>query len=358
MIAAGGGGDAITAAVLGPFIGLADEPVILTYAWDRLIIDPLPGPRSAADFTDLRQLAPDVLEILPTTEPIAPAGSTLPQLAAELRARLLLLDPTGGAVGMARQIAAAAEYLDAEALALVDVGGDALTIGHEEGLRSPLADLLALAACSLVDLPARLLVPGPGIDGELPEAVVLDRIAKFGGQRIGTLDAASVKPVREVFAWHPSEASGLLAVAAEGIRGLVEVRDAGCHIHLADETPAVFVLDAHEVTADGPGAALLATTSLADAQAISTQLTGISEIDYERRKAERARSQVSHSPGQDEVARVDVLAAEASARGAGYVTVRRLSELSGVRSWPHLIEFRRLLSAERFAHYRPPVYQV
>src|SRR5690349_16433855 len=94
FIAAGGGGDAITAAALGPALGLADQPVILTYAWDRLIIDPLPGPRSASDFTGLRPLAPDVLEVLPTTKPIAPAGSTLPRLAAELSARLLLLDPT------------------------------------------------------------------------------------------------------------------------------------------------------------------------------------------------------------------------------------------------------------------------
>src|SRR5688572_24642705 len=159
LVAAGGGGDAITSAALSRALNLTEPLVILTYAWDRLIIDPLPGPRSAADFTGFRKLAPDVLEILPTTQPIPPAGSTLPRLAAELPARLLLLDPTNAAVGMARQIAGAAEHFEATNIALVDVGGDALTIGKDEGLRSPLADLLAVAACSLVDRPSQLLIP-------------------------------------------------------------------------------------------------------------------------------------------------------------------------------------------------------
>lgn len=357
FVAAGGGGDAITAAALGPALGLADEPLILTYAWDRLIIDPLPGPRSAADFTGLRELAPDVLEILLTTEPIPPAGSTLPRLAAELPARLLLLDPTDGAVGMARQIAAAAEHFDAEAIALVDVGGDALTTGTDEGLRSPLADLLALAACSLVELPAQLLVPAPGIDGELPEAVVLDRIEHLGGDRPVVLDAEAFKAIRDVFTWHPSEASGLLAVAAEGTRGRVEVRDAGCQIHLTDATPAVFALDANDLTAFGPGAALRPTTSLADARTVTTRLTGISEIDYERRKAEQLRDQVSHSPTSVDLRRVDAYAAEAASRGADFVSVRRLAELIGIRSVGDLTQFRELLAGDRATHYCPPIYR-
>ncbi|MGH9217468.1 MAG: DUF1152 domain-containing protein, partial [Acidimicrobiales bacterium] len=46
FVAAGGGGDAITAAVLAPILSASDQPpVIMTYSWDRLLIDPLPGPR-------------------------------------------------------------------------------------------------------------------------------------------------------------------------------------------------------------------------------------------------------------------------------------------------------------------------
>lgn len=359
LVAAGGGGDAITAAALGPALGLTDEqPVILTYAWDRLIIDPLPGPRAAADFTGLRQLAPDVLEILPTTVPIPPVGSTLPRLAAELPARLLLFDPTGGAVGMARQIAAAADYFDADEVALVDVGGDALTNGKDEGLRSPLADLLALAACSLVDVPARLLVPAPGIDGELPEGIVLARISKLGGERLAVLGGEAFKPIREVFGWHPSEASGLVAAAAGGMRGLVEVRDAGCHVHLTDATATLYALYASDLTASGPAAALRAAVSLAEAAAMAARLTGISEIDYERRKAEGLRDQISHAPTKDDLECIDAHAADAAGRCADFISIRRLAELIGVRSWADLSTFRQLLSAERARRYRPPIYRV
>jgi hypothetical protein len=117
-----------------------------------------------------------------TSAPIPPAGSSLPQLAADLLARLLLLDPAEGAAGMAAQVDAAADLFgfDFEQITLVDVGGDALTTGSEPGLRSPLADLLALAACALTDRPVQLLVPAPGIDGELTESAVLARLADLG----------------------------------------------------------------------------------------------------------------------------------------------------------------------------------
>ena len=80
-MAAGGGGDAITSAALSRALNLTDPLVIMTYSWDRLMIDPLPGPRSAADFTGLRYLGPHTAEILPDTQARPPAGSSLPRLA-------------------------------------------------------------------------------------------------------------------------------------------------------------------------------------------------------------------------------------------------------------------------------------
>lgn len=125
VVAAGGGGDAITGSALAGRLGLIEPPVVMTYSWDRLMIDPLPGPRTADDFINLRQLGPDILEILPSTKPVGQAGSSLPRLAADLPSRVLLLDPAGGAVRMAAQISAAAAYFYADDIALIDVGGDA-----------------------------------------------------------------------------------------------------------------------------------------------------------------------------------------------------------------------------------------
>ena len=207
IVAVGGGGDAITSAALGRLLGLEEPPVILTYSWDRLLVDPLPGPRSAADFDHLAELAPGVLQITGRTKPRRPAGSSLPRLAAELPATLALLDPSDGAAGMARQIVATAKHFGSERLIAVDVGGDALTDGHDPGLRSPLADQLAMAACLRADSRPRSSSPRAGIDGELSSRTITERLTTAGAKVIGDLIAADVETIRPVLRWHPSEAS-------------------------------------------------------------------------------------------------------------------------------------------------------
>src|SRR4030095_14530419 len=44
-VAAGGAGDALAAAIVHRALGHRAPALIATYAWDRLAIDPLPGPR-------------------------------------------------------------------------------------------------------------------------------------------------------------------------------------------------------------------------------------------------------------------------------------------------------------------------
>jgi hypothetical protein len=106
MVAAGGGGDAIAAAVLANAVPNTNAVGIATMAWDRLIVDPLPGPRSASDFDGLDE-HDGYFVVTPDTQPVLPAGSTLPRLAAELPLSLVLLDPAGGAVGLRAYLAAA-----------------------------------------------------------------------------------------------------------------------------------------------------------------------------------------------------------------------------------------------------------
>jgi hypothetical protein len=357
IVAAGGGGDAITAAALAGPLGLSEPPVVMTYSWDRLMVDPLPGPRSASDFTGLRELAPDVLEVLPSTEPIPPAGSSLPRLAADLPSRLLLLDPSKGAVGMATQISAAAEFFSADTIALVDVGGDVLTDGADHGLRSPLADQLTLAACVTTGLPVSLIIAAPGADGELPEQTVLHRLRELHAKRLPDLRDADFVRVREVFGWHPSEATGLLAAAAAGRRGCVEVRDAGDLIRLSDSTPSVYVISAEEVIERTPAVEIRTTCSLDEAERILRESTGISEIRYERRKASKLRDRRAHIPIHDDLKTIDRYAAEASARGADFISIRRLSELLGARSMPAFAALSALLRAERPSRCEPSIYR-
>lgn len=356
VVAAGGGGDAITGAVLARPLGHHGPPAVMTYSWDRLMVDPLPGPRTVADFRYLAEREPHVVEVLPTTRPIPPAGSSLPRLAAELPGRLFLLDPTRGAVGIAAQIAATARHVGAETLALVDVGGDVLATGGEPGLRSPLADQLALAGCVLTGIPTRLLVTGAGLDGELPEAVVLERLHRLDAERLPDLTAGDVAGIRSVFAWHPSEASGLLAAAAAGLRGRVEVRDAGDQVDLTPATSAVHAVEARRASGTTPAGGLGGTRTLGEVERIIRDTTGISEIEYERRKARRLATVAVHRPDAVDLVRVDRFAAEACRRGADFISARRLGELLGATSLDGFAALSALLAARRPHAYTPPVY--
>lgn len=351
LIAAGGGGDAITASVLGHVLGLDERPVVMTYSWDRLMIDPLPGPRGAADFTGLGPLAQDVLQVLATTSPRPPAGSSLPRLAAVLPARLVLLDPVAGTAGLATQILAAADHLGSTDVTVVDVGGDVLTDGSDAGLRSPLADQLVLAACAATGLPARLVVAAAGIDGEVPAAIVLERLRAAGAERLPDLIAEDLSAVRDVFSWHPSEASGLLAAATLGLRGRVEVRDAGDHVDLTEETVRLHRVDIATVLPTVPAAHLLGASSLDEASRVMEEVTGMSEIRYETAKAQRLIGRSAHVPQVDDLVRIDDHARRARDAGADFISIRRLAELLGATTAPAFTALGALLARARPAQY-------
>lgn len=357
VVAAGGGGDAITGSALAGPLGLAEPPVVMTYSWDRLMVDPVPGPRRAGEFSGLCRLAPAVLEIVSSTTSIAPAFSSLPGLAVDLPSRLLLLDPAGGAVQMAAQVEAAAAYFRADEVALIDVGGDAITDGTDSGLRSPLADQLALAACVRAGLPARLVVAAPGVDGELPSATILARLRALGAVRLPGIGARDLGVVRKVFTWHPSEASGLFAAAVAGRRGLVEVRDAGDQVRLDTTTASLLSVDAKAAIAVTPARWLTETRSLEDADRIMRETVGLSELTYETRKAQELRTRKARAPTRLDLPIIDSLAQQAGQRGADYVSMRRLAELFGATSLDAFATFSALLVSARPGHYEPSIYR-
>src|SRR5579884_1079268 len=259
--AAGGGGDAVAAAMLHQARAIPGSPVIATLAWDRLLIDPLPGPRGIESFTGLDAVADGVWVVTSATRPIPPAGSTLPRLAADLNATLLLLDPYRGVRGLAAQLASAVSVFAATAVTVVDVGGDITARGDEPGLKSPTADTITLAAAAALGPIADVAVLGAGLDGELPTPYIHERICTAGGGYERTLTPDDVQASATVFSWHPSEAAGALAASAEGARGILEVRDAGLRITLTDQTPEVCSAPAAALADSSPLACALADTA-------------------------------------------------------------------------------------------------
>ncbi|MCF1593369.1 DUF1152 domain-containing protein [Streptomyces muensis] len=335
--------------------GDEDQAVILTYAWDRLLIDPVPGPRGAHDFTGLEQITPAVWAVPAEARPIAPAGSTLPRLAAELPHTFALIDPHYGAEGITRQLEELISHLEPTSVDLLDVGGDILARGDEPTLKSPLADALTLAACCQVNARIRLLVAGPGLDGELPP----DDLRGMLGPLVHTFTAKDSERISSVLEWHPSEATGMLAATARGVRGTCEVRDAGLPVPLTDEGPTVHEADMDEALSRNQLArAITVTVNLDDVEAHSREICGYSEIDYERNKAAWLSEQrpVKLAP-EAVLAQLDQFEAEAQSRGVTHTTFRHITEALNLNGGQRH-DLRELLINSRTEQYDAPLWRI
>ena len=341
LIAAGGGGDVIGAVMVAETLGFSPrEAIIATVAWERLLVDPVPGPRSADDFDGLRRRG-STYEILPTTRARHPFGSLLPSLRRDLEFPLFLLDPEFGTLGLVDQLGELRDTLTGRRdVLLLDVGGDVLATGSEPGLRSPLCDALTLAATAQLSGEPRVLVAGPGLDGELTHTEINARLQHARAQVLTTLSPPS-RRVRDVLSWHPTEANALMAASAMGIRGLVEIRDAGTSIELTPQSAQVWAMEATAALSGSLAVATLFTVGFTEAEDALKFRLGWTELDYERDKAARlnVNPETLDAAQIDETTLAAIRAFEQAAvtRGADYTTFRRLAEQTRQpHRWPEL----------------------
>ncbi|MGW6425856.1 DUF1152 domain-containing protein [Nocardia sp. NPDC055053] len=354
VFAAGGGGDAVSASVLAH--ALAEQitvSAIVSWSWDRLLLDPLPGPRTAGDFEGLIAHGDGLFQV-PSTAFLTTGGqSTLPRLATHLAMPLLLADPRRGSQGLSRQLRKAAEVFAAELILVLDVGGDILAAGDEPGLRSPLADSLALAAAVESELPTDVLATGLGLDGELTADELDRRLIDLGADEVVTLHSADAVGVEGIWEWHPSEANALLSVAAGGWRGQVESqRDTT--ITVDDRCTTVFRVDSHKLAGDSIAADLAATTSLDTAELRVRDRRGTTDIDIERRRL--ATRSHPRSPSANAIAILDQYVKDAAARGTDALTIRRVLELTDATDPSSATAMREQLRQQRPDNFQPPLY--
>lgn len=333
-----------------------EPPVtVLTYAWDRLLPDPVPGPKGPADFTGLRPLTRGVRTVPADAAPIAPARSTLPGLAAALPQTFALTDPHHGVEGIIRQLEELVRHMEPDTVDLLDVGGDILARGDEPTLRSPLADALTLAACCELNHPVRLLVAGPGLDGELPADALRDRL----GPVALTLTPEHATPISSVLAWHPSEAAALLAATARGTRGRCELRDAGPPVPLTDESPLVHEADLDEALSRNQLArALLATENLHQAEQYAREICGFSELDHARDRAGWLTGRPARQLDPAAVLhQLDAFETDARSRGITHTTFGRLTEAFGLGD-DQRQDLGELLLGRRPEQYEAPLWRI
>jgi hypothetical protein len=250
VIGAGGGGDVVGALAAARFCESLGTPFALGgVAWERMPIDPHPGPRPVAQIEGGRPLGANaVLASATTTTPDGVPFSES-RMAGHLGQETVLIDVSGGPAGVADGLASACDVLGCDLVVLADVGGDVIARGDEPELASPLCDAVMLAATvTLADRVRPLLaVVGPGCDGELTAAEVMARVAlaAAAGAWIGT---TSVSPqvateIEGAAAATGTEASLQVARCAHGELGEVPIRKGRRSVELGPAGALCLFLD-------------------------------------------------------------------------------------------------------------------
>jgi hypothetical protein len=294
-LGAGGGGDIVGALVVAEHARALGTPSVLGgVTWERLPIDPLPGPRGLGELEGAHVLNGATALVGPDTR--GPGGFAFAEarMAGVLGTETLLVDPNPGAAAVAAGLTDAATRLECDLLVLVDVGGDALAGGHEPGLASPLCDAVLLAAGTLAadaGLATLAAIVGPGCDGELTHDELLlalvDVAAAGGLLGVRAIEADSLPALEAAAAAIPTEASAQVLRCARGERGPTTIRDGRRPLELsALGGLTVYV----EPRAAAASAAALARAvrdrpTLEAANEALHELGVRTELDYERERA-------------------------------------------------------------------------
>jgi len=295
VLGIGGGGDVVGALATARLCQAFGADFVLGgVAWERWPIDPHPGPRTGAEIRGGRALNASVL--LASEQTTTPDGTPFAEarMAGFLCSETALVDIGGGATATGEGLADAAGRLDCDLLVAIDVGGDVLARGDEEGLASPLCDAVMLAAVvrAAERMPVLAGVYGPGCDGELTPAEVIERIAGLArcGALLGSwgLTPAVCEQIEAAAHVVPTEASMMGVRCARGETGAAPIRGGLRTVELTPAGAITFYFD--PVTALRGGAAPLAaavrgSSSLEDAQASLAGLGLRTELDLERARA-------------------------------------------------------------------------
>ncbi len=298
VLGIGGGGDVVGALAAARLCESLGTPFAIGgVAWERFAVDPTPGPRPLDDVRGGERMGDHAVLAVPETATVDGIAFAESGVAAHLATHAVLVDVTGGVAGASEGISAAMERLDCDLLLGVDVGGDVLGRGDEDGLASPLCDAVMLAAMLQVggDAEPLLAVLGAGCDGELTPAQVFERVAALGraGAWVGTWGVSpGLAAELERAAEHvPTEASLQVARCARGATGNVPIRGGRRQVELGPAGALMFAFDAAAAASELPlTGAVTGSASIEEARAALASLGVRTELDYERDRATEPRS--------------------------------------------------------------------
>jgi hypothetical protein len=299
VLGVGGGGDVVGALATARFLELHGIKFTLGgLSWERLVYDPVPGPRKLSEVRNVRALHPYAW--MAGTQSQTDAGVIFAEarMAALMGAEVLLLDINGGVQGVVGGITTAMKQLKTDLLVGVDVGGDSLAQGDEPGLRSPLADSIMLAAFAELEARGhRALwgVFGYGSDGELTTDEIETALGKLSAAG-GLLGAWGLTPkiaaeLEEVVKTVPTEASAIPLECFRGAWGRREIRGGQRSLKMTPLMVLTFFMSALKLleSLSRPARALRNSTSLDEANEALHSLNICTELDFERDHHKTAR---------------------------------------------------------------------
>jgi hypothetical protein len=281
VVGIGGGGDVVgalaTAAACRIYHGA--RPVLGGVSWERRVVDPEPGPRSSQEIEGAHPLGQAVLACGPQTRVRASGVRFAESRMAELLGEeTVLVDVTRSPREIASGLAEAAATLGCDLVVCVDVGGDVLGHGGEDGLASPLCDAVMLAAASLLEetgaVPVLAGIFGPSCDGELTPAELLERVAEVaaagGLAGVRGLTPAVAEQVERAVQVVPTEASAQALRCFRGEYGTGAIRGGRRTVHLSPLGATTIYFEV--------GAALRSAARLARAVREAEGLDGANEL--------------------------------------------------------------------------------
>lgn len=293
VLGIGGGGDVVGALAVARRCEELGTPFVLGgVSWERLPIDPVPGPRSVREIVGGDPLGANAVLAGPETATEGGVRFSESHLAEHLGDPTVLIDITEGGRGAAEGIAEAAGLLGCDLVVLVDVGGDAIAAGGEPGLASPLCDATMLAGGLALrpGFDCVLAVIGAGCDGELEIDEVLARVAALAGAG-AWIGSSSVGPELADELERAADATGTEASlqvvrCARGETGVAEIRGGRRTVPLGPIGALAFYFDLIEAAGQLPLVAAVRESETLEGGREALVALGVStELDYERRRA-------------------------------------------------------------------------
>lgn len=250
----GGCGDIVSTIPTARFLESHGVDVILGgVAWERVVVDPQPGPRHFDEIENIEQLNEAVALANENTRTDDRIEFAETNVARHYDEEVVLIDIGGGSRGVAIGIDDACDQLDVDLVIGTDAGGDVLAAGDEPGIKSPLTDAVMLSVLTHLEVDTCLGMYGYGSDGELTLEEITDGIARAADHN-GLLGAWGLTPtvvdeLTDLLEVVTTEASRLPVEVARGQLGEAAIRDGARSVELTPASTVTFYLDPNAIAA-------------------------------------------------------------------------------------------------------------